>query len=154
SQGKESISFSPLALVITRYIAIISIACLTFTAWSYWRVSQLYVPQADRAAAYQEDTIGKLRGSWMFQNQVQFAELTTTLLAAENAAHQYDQALELLHFSPEPRVIEKLIESAVMLGRDDKAEYYMQRFKVAFPKEYAQWSRPLIVDPSASDKTP
>ena len=48
-------------------------------------------------------------------------------------------ALELLHYSPEPRVIEKLIESAVMLGRDDEALQYLARFRAAFPKEHASW---------------
>jgi hypothetical protein len=58
-------------------------------------------------------------------------------------------ARQLLHFSPEPRVVEKLIESAVMLGRDDEARFYLLRFKAAFPKEHARWA-----DSSASHKTP
>jgi hypothetical protein len=45
----------------------------------------------------------------------------------------------LLHFSPEPRVVEKLIESATMLGNDAQAVYYLQRFKVAYPNEYQVW---------------
>ena len=48
-------------------------------------------------------------------------------------------ALELLHYSPEPRVIEKLIESAVMLGRDDEALQYLARYRAAFPQEHARW---------------
>ncbi|MGB2883539.1 MAG: Wzy polymerase domain-containing protein, partial [Rhodoferax sp.] len=51
-----------------------------------------------------------------------------------------DQALQLLHFSSEPRVIEKLIESATLLGRDDDAVYYLQRYKAAFPDAYARWT--------------
>jgi len=50
-------------------------------------------------------------------------------------------AIELLHYSPEPRVIEKVIESAVMLGRHDAALYCLLRYRAAFPKEHARWVR-------------
>jgi hypothetical protein len=40
---------------------------------------------------------------------------------------------ELLHFSREPRVAQKLIESAFHLGREDEAQYYQKRFKADFP---------------------
>ncbi|MBK7313066.1 MAG: O-antigen ligase C-terminal domain-containing protein [Burkholderiales bacterium] len=43
-------------------------------------------------------------------------------------------------FSSRPRVIEKLIESATLLGRDDHAAYYLQRYKAAFPDAYARWT--------------
>jgi hypothetical protein len=75
----------------------------------------------------------------LFRNQVQFAELTTTPVTAENAAQLCDQALQLLHFSPEPRVVEKLIESAVLLGRDDEAAYYLARYRAAFPEAHARY---------------
>ena len=139
----------PVALVFTASIAIFVIVLLLFSAWSYWRVSQLYLPQPERAASYRDDTMDKMRGTWLFQNPVQFAELTTTLLAPDNAAHLHALAQQLLHFSPEPRVAEKLIESAVMLGKDDVAEYYLQRYKAAFPKEHALWKAQLH-----GDKTP
>lgn len=154
SHCRMTMNFPPIALVFARYAALLLVAYLGFAIWSYWRVSQLYVPQSDRAAAYREDTMGKVHGTWLFQNQVQFAELTTTPLAADNADHLHTLALQLLHFSPEPRVIEKLIESAVMLGRDDVATYYLKRFKVAFPKEHAQWATLLVTGTLVSDKTP
>jgi hypothetical protein len=109
-------------------------------AWDYWRISQLYLPVAERSSAYRDNTLGKLKGSWMFKNQVDFAELTTQPLTTGNAEKTYALALRLLHFSPEPRVIEKLIESAVMLGRDDEATYYLARYRAAFPQAYEQWS--------------
>ncbi|MEO7106811.1 MAG: Wzy polymerase domain-containing protein, partial [Rhodoferax sp.] len=52
--GQEHVRISPIVLVAARYMAMFLIACLGFATWSYWRVSQLYVPQADRASAYQE----------------------------------------------------------------------------------------------------
>ena len=75
----------------------------------------------------------------MFKDQVRFAELATTDLTAVNAQHVHELALGLLHFSPEPRVVEKLIESTTMLGNDAQAVYYLQRFKAAYPSEYQVW---------------
>jgi len=47
----------------------------------------------------------------------------------------------MLHHSPEPRVIEKLIESSVVLGRSDEIALHLARFRAAFPGDYAQWSQ-------------
>lgn len=131
--------FRPLALVGHASTAIVLIAIFSYTAWDYWRVSQLYVGHAERASAYRDNTLEKLRGSWLFKSQVQFAELTTMQLTPDNAAYAFDLAQQLLHFSPEPRVVEKLIESAVMLGRDDDAGFYLARYRAAFPGAHAQW---------------
>jgi O-antigen polymerase len=46
----------------------------------------------------------------------------------------------LIHFSPEPRVIEALIESATMLHMDDVAMLHLGRYKEVYPKDYAAWS--------------
>ena len=110
-----------------------------YAGWDYWRISQLYKAVEDRAPAYRDDTQAKVQGSWLFADQVAFAELTTTPVTRANAARVHALALRLLHFSPEPRVIEPLIESAVMLGLDDEAAFHMRRFQIAYPQDYAKW---------------
>ncbi len=132
--------FSPLAPVLSAWVATVLIAIIAYAAWDYWRISQIYRIPSMRAEAYRENTLNTIRGSWLFQSQVQFAELTTTTLTPENAAQINAMAHQLLHFSPEARVVEKLIESAVMLGRDEEALYYLQRFKAAFPEAHARWA--------------
>ena len=82
----------------------------------------------------------KIRGSTLFAHQAQFAELSVTPLTPETAAQVHRFALELLHYSPEPRVIEKLIESSVMLGKDDEALYYLARYRAAFAQDHAKWA--------------
>jgi hypothetical protein len=114
---------------------------VAYSAWDYWRVSQLYLLPADRAGAYREGTLDKVRNTRLFGNQVQFAELTTSPLTPDNAEQLHAMAHRLLHFSPEPRVIEKLIEAAVMLGRDDEAVFYLERFKAAFTQAHAAWAK-------------
>ena len=58
-----------------------------------------------------------------------------------NAAHIKELATALLHFSPEPRVIEKLIESAVLLGFEEEALFYLVRYRAAFPESHARWAK-------------
>lgn len=119
------------------WAAILIIAICTYAAWDYWRISQIYLPPPLRANAYRDNTLEKVQGTWLYKNQVRFAELTVTPMTPDNAAHLNALAKDLLHFSPEARVVQALIDSAVMLGRDDEALYYSQRFKAAFPAVHA-----------------
>jgi O-antigen ligase len=139
--GDIYVSNRSLAHALLAPLAIILIAASLYAMWDYHRISQLYLAPQDRDAAYVDDTIGKARKSWLFRNQVQFAELTTTPLDRSNAQWTFDTASTLLHYSPEPRIIEKVIESAVMLGRDDEAIAHLARYRAAFPKEHAAWAR-------------
>jgi len=127
------------ALVAT--CAVLLLLALAYAAWDYRRVSQIYLAPSLRASAYREHTMEKIQDSWMFQNQVRFAELTLTTVTPDNAAHVYASAGALLHFSPESRVVEKRIDSALVLGRDDEAAYYMLRYRNAFPAEFARWEQ-------------
>jgi O-antigen ligase len=114
-------------------------ACL-YAAWDYRRVSQIYLP-AEARAADMRDPLPQIRRSWLFRNQALFAELTITPLTAANAQWTFDTAVALLHYSPEPRIIEKVIESAVVLHRQDDAMAHLARFRAAFPEEYAEWAK-------------
>ena len=132
---------SHLAQYLRALIAIVMIVMLAGVAVSYYRVSQIYLPPDERSAAYRDDTLAKVQGSWLFRPQARFAELSIVPLTPGNAAALHATAIELLHYSPEPRVIEKVIESAVMLERDDEALYYLVRYRAAFPKEHARWAQ-------------
>ena len=124
--------FRPPARVLSAWIAIVFIAAAGYAASDYHRISQIYLSPAQRSAAYRENTLSKIQGSVLFKQQVRFAELTTTPLTPANAARLHHLALALLHFSPEPRVIQKLIDSAELLGRDAEAQFYRVRFEAAF----------------------
>ncbi len=139
--GLKNASNWPLALIFRAQAALIFIAFIGYAAWDYHRISQIYLEPEARAAAYRTDTLNKIRSSWLFADQVQFAELLTTPLTPANAEWTLTTAKQLLHYSPEPRVIEKLIESAVLLGKDDEALAYLARYKAAFPKEHALWAK-------------
>jgi hypothetical protein len=119
------------------------VAATGYAVWDYHRISQIYLPPSQRASAYRVDTFRKVSPSWLFQKQVQFALLTITPLEPSNAAQLNELAKLSLHFSPEARVVQKLIESAIMLERDDEASFYLQRFQAAFPAEHQAWSEGL-----------
>lgn len=129
------------ALVASAALALVAVCGVgAAVALDYYRVSQLYRPVASRPLAYQGDTMAKVSNTVLFTNQVDFALLTTTALTRENAQQVHMLATELLHFSPEPRVIEKLIESALLLGRDDEVAFQLRRYRAAYPEEHARWA--------------
>jgi len=129
-----------LALFARVLIASCAAAACLYAAWDYRRVSQIYLPVEARAPGMR-DPLPEIRRSWLFRSQALFAELTIAPLTPANAQWTYDTALALLHYSPEPRVVEKVIESAVMLGRDSDALAHLARFRAAFPEDYAEWSK-------------
>jgi O-antigen ligase len=128
-----------------RFASAAAAACVAATcayaAWDYRRVSQVYLPPEARSPTMRDDPLPDIRRSWLFRNQARFAELTITPLTQENAAWTFDNARALLHYSPEPRVIEKLIESATVLGREQEMLLDLARFRAAFPEAYSKWSK-------------
>ncbi len=108
-------------------------------AWQYRLASQIYLQPDERAPAYRVNTLEKTRHVVLFQAQLRFAELTTTKLTPANAAQMNLLAKETLHFSPEARVVETVINSALLLGRDTEADYYLERLQAAFPQAYSTW---------------
>ena len=115
------------------------LAAVVYAAWDYHRISQIYLVPSLRSLAYRDNALEKIGTSWLFTNQVRFAALTTTELTPANAAHIHALTKALLHFSPEPRVVEKLIESAMLLGLEDEVRFYQVRYQAAFAESYARW---------------
>jgi O-antigen ligase len=117
---------------------------LTFCAaagWQYHLASQIYLPPEQRAPAYRDNTLEKTRHVLLFQDQLRFAELTLTEVTPANAAQMNLLAREMLHFSPEARVVEIVIDSARLLGREAEADFYLARLQAAFPQAYSTWQQ-------------
>jgi hypothetical protein len=101
--------------------ALLFIGCL-YAAWDFNRVGQIYRQPASRDAAYRDNPLGHAKQSWLFRNQADFAELTTREVSVDNAAEVYPQALRLMHYSPEARVVQRVIDSGKLLGHDEQAQ--------------------------------
>ena len=126
---------------IVSAVAVAVAAASAYAAWDYRRVSQIYLAPEERTAGLRDDPLPEIRRSWLFRNQALFAELTITPLTRDNAAWTFESARAMLHYSPEPRVVEKLIESAVVLGRNEETLLDLARFRAAFPEAYAKGSK-------------
>ena len=112
--------------------AMLFIACL-FAAWDFNRVSQIYRQAASRDAPYRDNPLHHAQQSWLFKNQADFAELTTQAVTADNAAQLYAQGLRLMHYSPEARVVQRVIDSAKLLGHDQVAHTLTERLQDVKP---------------------
>jgi O-antigen polymerase len=123
-----------------RGFAVLLLAGTAFAAFDYHRVSQIYLQPEERSAWYKADPLGAAKKSVLFQNHAKFAELQITPLTRETAPRVLALSSELVMWSPEPRIIEKLIESAVMMQIDDLAAFHIKRYKIAYPQAYALWS--------------
>lgn len=110
-----------------------------FTAVDYFRASQIYLLPSERLGGFRNDTQQQIRRAVFFQDQIDFADLGLTEVSAENAAQVHGLALKMLHFSPEAMVVQKLLTSTRLLGRQDEADFYQQRFAAAYPDVFRQW---------------
>ena len=125
---------------LLRAMAALGLALATaYAAVDYVRVQQFYLPLAERASLYRNDTLATTSRSGWFAHWVDFAELTTTVPDAYNAARLQAMAERLLHVSPEPRVIEKLIDTSLLQQQPERAQFYLVRYQAAFPREHADW---------------
>lgn len=124
--------------------AILGLALLggvAYAGWDYHLMRQVYLSPEDRSPAYRDDPMPALHRATLFRDHAHFAELTMTTVRPDNAEWVYATSTQLLHFSPEPRVLEKAIESATWLGRDQEALLYLSRFIEVYPQEHAQWQQ-------------
>ena len=115
------------------------VALLAMATYEYRVVSQLYKPVSERPIGLRNVRAVPAPSGTLFPNQIRFAWLTTHELTAANAQEMHAVALALLHFSPEPRVVEKLIASAQALGRDDEVALHVRRYRIAYPADHARW---------------
>jgi hypothetical protein len=136
---QNHITNKPLAPYWKALAALLLIAYCAYASWQYFRAAQIYLAPEQRDAAYSENTMEKIRGVHLYQDQVRFAELTTAELAPDNALYINALAKDMLHFSPEARVVEMVIDSALLLGRVPESQFYQARFQAAFPQAYAAW---------------
>ncbi len=131
---------------IERLGATLALGVTIYAAWDYQRISQIYRAPEQRMAAYRDNTLEKVRDTPLFGQQVMFAEYMLTPLSPDTASATHAMGLRLLHYSPEPRVVEKLIESALLLGRVDEARFLLTRYCAAYPFEYANWATASAAD--------
>ena len=108
--------------------ALLFIGCL-YVAWDFNRVGQIYRQAVSRDAAYRDNPLHHAKQSWLFKNQADFAELTTQNVTQDNATELYSQAVRLMHYSPESRVVQRVIDGGKLLGHDAQAQALSERLE-------------------------
>lgn len=101
------------------------VGCL-YAAWDFKRVGQIYKAPVARDAAYAADPLRHAKQSWLFQNQAEFAELSLQPTTPDNAAQVYQLAQRMMHYSPEPRVVQRVIEAAEILQVDAEQTAFLK----------------------------
>ncbi len=114
-----------------------ALLALGYAGFDYVRVTQLFIPADKRWSVFQEDTLAKAENSWLFAPQVRFATLLTTDVTPANAPAMQALALSVLHYSPEAKVVAKLINSALLAGQRADADFYLARLCWAYPQDIA-----------------
>ena len=110
--------------------------CLTaLIGYDYQRVRQIFLPPAQRLVQWQADPWGAAQKTWFFRSTVDFAELTSTEVTAQNAESMLAASQALLHYSPEPRVVRRLIESAEQAGQKELAQWHRQQLGKVYGQE-------------------
>lgn len=112
---------------------------LLVLAWDYVKASQLYLPHAERLGIYRDNTMEKVQYSIFHRDQIIFALVVATDPDRSNAEMLLNGALQALHISPEPRIIERVIVSASILGHQDLVDYHSIRYQANWPTEYEKW---------------
>jgi hypothetical protein len=105
---------------------------------SYARVSRLYSIEAVRAVVFDPFSELQYHDIFLFVNEVAFSRLSMPVKNGR-PQDQYALAQQLLHYSAEPRVIERVLESAQLLGRADEVAFYKARYAQAFPERFIEW---------------
>ncbi|MBF5002895.1 PglL family O-oligosaccharyltransferase [Diaphorobacter caeni] len=131
------------ARTATRRQVALLVSCAAWLVGAYWissdfrRMAALYQAPQHREAQWRHLTAREVsEDSEFFTDQAEFAWLTTTTVTAENAVQMHAMARRMLHYSPEPRVITKLIESSRLLGADSEANEHMALLQKAYPDAY------------------
>ena len=64
------------------------------------------------------------RQTWFFTGALRFAVVGTSTPTPDNAQALLAASLAALHYSPEPRIIERVIASARLSGQDELAQWH------------------------------
>jgi hypothetical protein len=123
-----------------RGLALVLGGVMAFVAYDHAQVRQIYLPAAQRYGFWREPALQVAQRSWLFHGTAVFALVTTTPVHAGNARTMLAASLEAMHTSPEPRVIEKLLDSARLQGEDALYEKHKKHFQRVYPQAYLAWA--------------
>lgn len=121
-------------------LALVLLGILGFVAYDYAQVRQIYLPAAQRFSVWRDPALQVAQRTWLFHGTAVFAQVTTTPVHEGNARAMLEASLLAMRTSPEPRVIEKLLGSAQLLGEEALYEAHKKHFQRVYPQAYLAWA--------------
>ena len=121
-------------------LAVVTLGILAFIAYDHVQVQQIYWPSAQRYSVWRDQALQVAQRAWFFRSTALFAKVTTTAVHEDNARAMLEDSLRVLDSSPEPRVIEKLLDSAQLLGEKALYETHKVHFQRVYPQAYLAWA--------------
>ncbi len=122
-------------------VAMGALALAAVATQSYLQVRTYYAPSGQRLALFPQGYVAAQPRPWLFGEWLDFAEVANTPVTDANAAHMLDLSERVVQWRPVPAIIEPLLRSAVLAQRHDLALAYLERYKAAYPGEYAEWAK-------------
>ena len=116
-----------------RLVGLGALCLIAVMVWDYQRVRQIYLPASQRSSLWQDDPWGHAQRTLFFGNAVAFAQVTNTPVTPDNASALLALSQRVLHYSPEPRVVDQLIDSARLVGDDALVQLHTARRAAAYP---------------------
>ena len=117
------------------------LALAAFATQCYLQVRSYYPPSGQRLAPFAQGYMAVQPRPWLFGEWLDFAEVANTPVTDANAAHMLALSERVVQWRPVPAIIEPLLRSAVLAQRPDLALAYLERYKAAYPGEYAEWAK-------------
>ncbi len=115
-----------------RVLGLAGLGLIVLMAWDYQRVRQIYLPVPERWALWRDDPWAAARQTLFFGDALRFAEVTSTAVTPHNAQAMLTASQAMLHYSPEPRVIDKVVQSARLSGQEDLARWHEAQLKSVY----------------------
>ena len=112
------------ALALCQYIAVMKISKLPFGMDATQKIELINATE-----------------SWLFNDQIEFARLKFTKVSVANAQEAKLRAEKLLHYSPEPIVIESLLSSLIYLDDNAAIQFHALRYCKGFRNAYLRWRK-------------
>ena len=122
-------------------VATCLLALAAVATQSYLQVLTYFTPSSQRLAPFAQGYMAAQPRPWLFGQWLDFAEVANTPVTDANAAHMLALSERVVQWRPVPAIIEPLLRSAVLAQRHDLALAYLERYKAAYPGEYALWAK-------------
>lgn len=121
--------------------ALALLTLVVLSAQDYARGTMYFINDGKRLAPFAEGQLAVQPRPWLFDEWLDFSEVANTPVTSSNAAHMLALSERVVQWRPVPAIIEPLLRSAVLAQRHDLALAYVERYKAAYPPEYAEWAK-------------